>query len=65
MTTGNMSGRRRERWLILKNGSCDLDTNRLVIIPENTCHLEQEERKSQTSRMVMIKYSSDFRFSGI
>ena len=45
MTRGNMSGRRRERWLILKNGSCDLDINRLVIIPESTCHLEQEEKK--------------------
>lgn len=45
MTRGNTSGRRRERWLILKSGSCDLDINRLVIIPESTCYLEQEEKK--------------------
>lgn len=68
MTTVNTSGRRRERWLILKNGSCDLSTNRLVMIPESTCHLDQAggeggRGRGQTSREVMIKHSSEFRLS--
>lgn len=64
-----MSGRRREKWLILKDGSCELDTNRLVIIPESTCHLEQSgwlgvgSGESQARRVVMIQYSSDCRLS--
>lgn len=45
ITIVNMSGRRRERWLILKYGSCDLDTNRLLILLDTACHWKEKPRK--------------------